>query len=109
MRREVVREPSQKVWQRDKNDDPMTRILLNLVVVDPKEWFTADQCLQRGLEATLFRTDQDGQIVLEYHMEAKTLIKTPPRAGSPDDEEKVPTPQSPQLAETTELRACLLF
>lgn len=90
-----------KLVKGTENDDLMMGILLNMIKVDPKERFTADQCLQRGLENGLFRTNRDGQIVLQNDTEVNTLVEISWQAESPENGEKTPTPQSPQLAEST--------
>lgn len=76
----------------------MMDILLNMIKVDPKERFTADQCLQRGLKNGLFTRDRDGEIVLQDY----TGVKTPTEVSwQAESSEVMTTPQSPQLAQTT--------
>ena len=43
----------------------MASILIDLVQIDPEKRFTADQCLQRGLDIDLFRRNEESQIVLQ--------------------------------------------
>ena len=50
----------------------MTDILLGMIEVDPEKRFTADECLQRGLENGLFRRNRHGQIVLQNDTEVNT-------------------------------------
>ena len=84
-----------------ENNDLMMEILLNMIRVDPKERFTADQCLQRGLDSGLFRRNRDGQIVLQDETEVNAPAEVSWQAEYPEDRVKTPTPQSNQLAEAT--------
>lgn len=43
----------------------MASILIDLIQIDPEKRFTADQCLQRGLDINLFRRNEESQIVLQ--------------------------------------------
>ncbi|KAI9680581.1 MAG: hypothetical protein M1817_004021 [Caeruleum heppii] len=76
-------------------------ILRNMIMVDPQQRFTADQCLQNGLKNGLFGRHRDGQICVRDDTEVHTPAKVSWQVESPGYGEKTPTPQSPQLAETT--------
>lgn len=78
----------------DENNDQIIDIVKNMLKLDPKERFTADQCLKRGCENGLFRENRFGDIVLTE----ATEINTPAGSFFPNfglnDGAKKPTLQS---------------
>ena len=98
-----------KIWStrlRDELDawnddyDLVIDILFHMLEDDPQKRFTAEQCLQTGLENGLFRRNRDGYIILATDTEVSTPAEAAWQTDSPADQTKTPTPQSPQLAGT---------
>ncbi|KAL8857399.1 MAG: hypothetical protein Q9178_006026 [Gyalolechia marmorata] len=52
--------------------DPMIDMLSNMIKVDPVERYTANECLQKGVENGLFRKAEDGYIIIANDTEANT-------------------------------------
>ncbi|KAL8765118.1 MAG: hypothetical protein Q9209_007701 [Squamulea sp. 1 TL-2023] len=84
-----------------EKDNPSMDIILNMIKGDPRERFTADQCLQEGLENGLFKRNRDGEIVLLDDTEANTTTEGSWQTESSESGEVTPTPQSPQLQQIT--------
>ena len=94
-----------KVYESDENNDQVISVLKRMVKVNPKDRFTADQCLQRGCDNGLFKRRDDGQIVdaddnseddaTEATTEVDTDIPTSDDSGA-DDGTTTPTQQLPQ-------------
>ena len=80
----------------------LTDILLDMIKIDPEERFTADDCLQSGLENGLFRRNLYDQIVLQNDTNLNTTANVSWQLKSVQDLDglKTPTMQSPQLVET---------
>lgn len=81
-----------KVNDLDEDGDQVIDILKHMVRMEPKDRFTADQCLQRGCDNGLFRRRHDGRIV---DIEIATSADS-----TSDDSTATPTQQSPQGTES---------
>ena len=76
--------------------DLVMDIIFNMIKVNPKERFTADQCLLKGLQNGLFIKSQNGYIIGADDTE----VNTPAEVAWQTDSSKDNSPQPPQLAKT---------
>ena len=77
----------------DENNDQIIDILKLMLRLDPAERATVDQCLERGCENGLFRTNRLGEIVLAKATEVNTEeVKIPTGDTLPDLDPKYDNP-----------------
>ncbi|KAL8912800.1 MAG: hypothetical protein Q9171_002258 [Xanthocarpia ochracea] len=81
--------------------DPTIHMLSNMIKVDPVERYTANECLQKGVENGLFRMAQDGYIISANDTEANTPAEAAWQADSPGDGASTPRSQSTRGAKST--------
>jgi serine/threonine protein kinase len=71
----------------DQEDDLVVKILPKMIEPDPQKRWSADQCLEYGLQSGLFRMATDGRIV---------GVDDPDDEDDDDDGTKTPTTRSPR-------------
>ena len=81
--------------------DPMIDMLSHVIKADPVERYSANECLQKGVEKGLFRKAQDGYIISANDTEANTPAEAAWQAVSPGDRASTPRSQSTRGAKST--------
>ena len=96
-----------QVYELDENDDQIIDLVKHMVVKQPENRFSADQCLQRGYNNGLFEKRMDDQVIsdsskdsiieIDTETESETAARDTNTSDEPSSDDGIATPTQPGL------------